>query len=63
MHRLDGRPLGLTRVPVGSYNVQQRTGLVVTPSLGHGDLAILDGHGRLRHRLTVARSAHDACLL
>jgi DNA-binding beta-propeller fold protein YncE len=63
VHRLDGRPVATTRVPIGSYNVQQGDGVVVTPSLGHGDLAILDERGRLRRHLTVARSSHDACLV
>ena len=63
VHRLDGRLVATTRVPVGSYNVQQGDGAVVTPSLGHGDLTILDERGRVRRRLTVGRSSHDACLI
>jgi DNA-binding beta-propeller fold protein YncE len=63
MHGLDGRPRGEVPVAVGSYNVQQRLGYVVTPSLGHGTLTILDGRGRVLHAGRVARSSHDACLV
>jgi DNA-binding beta-propeller fold protein YncE len=63
VHRLDGRPLTRTVVPVGSYNVQQGGRFVVTPSLGRGDLCILDARGRTRSRLRPARSSHDACVL
>jgi DNA-binding beta-propeller fold protein YncE len=62
-HRFDGRPVGRTPVPVGSYNVQQAFGWVLTPSLGHGDLCILDRSGRLLRQVKVARSSHDACLV
>jgi DNA-binding beta-propeller fold protein YncE len=63
LHRSDGRPLREVPVPVGSYNVQQGHGRVVTPSLGRGVLSILDERGRLLHRERVARSSHDACLV
>lgn len=63
LHRSDGRPLERTVVPVGSYNVQQGGGLVVTPSLRNGDLCILDERGRTLSRLRAARSSHDACVL
>ncbi len=63
LHRVDGRPLGQVTVPVGSYNVQQALGRVVTPSLGHGTLTILDDRGRLLHRERLARSSHDACVV
>jgi hypothetical protein len=59
----DGRLLRQTAIPTGSYNVQQRDGLVVTPSLAHGTLCVLDGAGRLRRRIRIARSSHDACFL
>jgi DNA-binding beta-propeller fold protein YncE len=59
----DGRALGLTRVPVGSYNVQQGAGVVTTPSLERGTLCVLDRGGRVEHELRVARSSHDACLV
>lgn len=51
------------RVPVGSYNVQQAEGVIVTPSLDRGTLWILDADGSVRHRLRPARSSHDACIL
>jgi DNA-binding beta-propeller fold protein YncE len=63
LHRADGRPLGQLPVPVGSYNVQQALGRVVTPSLGHGMLTILDDRARVLRRRRVARSSHDACLV
>jgi DNA-binding beta-propeller fold protein YncE len=63
LHRVDGRPLREVSVTVGSYNVQQGFGRVVTPSLRHGTLTILDERGRLLHRERIARSSHDACLV
>jgi hypothetical protein len=63
VHRFDGRPVVSTTVPVGSYNVQQAAGWVLTPSLGHGDLSILDRRGRPLRQLKVARSSHDVCLV
>jgi len=59
----DGRVLRTTKVPVGSYNVQQGFGLVLTPSLDRGTLCILDRSGRLRHRVQVAPSSHDAAFV
>ena len=60
----DGRVLRTTAVPAGSYNVQSGTdGLVVTPSLLHGTLTVLDRHGALRARIPVASSCHDACFV
>jgi DNA-binding beta-propeller fold protein YncE len=56
------RLLRLTRVPVGSYNVQYAAGRVLTPSLAQGTLCVLDDRGRLQERRTVAASSHDACL-
>jgi DNA-binding beta-propeller fold protein YncE len=56
------RLLHVTRVPVGSYNVQYAAGRVLTPSLAKGTLCVLDDRGRLRGRRTVAASSHDACL-
>jgi hypothetical protein len=56
------RLLQVTRVPVGSYNVQYAAGRVLTPSLAQGTLCVLDRRGRLRERRTVAASSHDACL-
>jgi DNA-binding beta-propeller fold protein YncE len=53
----------VTRVPVGSYNVQQGFGLVLTPSLERGTLCIVRSNGQLEHELRVARSSHDACFV
>jgi hypothetical protein len=59
----DGRVRRVTRVPVGSYNVQRTGRRVVTPSLGTGALTVLDAAGRRVDELHVARAAHDACLV
>ncbi len=59
----DGRVLRTTRVPVGSYNVQEGFGWIVTPSLERGTLCVLDARGRLLHRVQVAASSHDACFV
>ncbi|HEY7603610.1 MAG TPA: PQQ-binding-like beta-propeller repeat protein [Gaiellaceae bacterium] len=63
LHRVDGRPVRQMPVAVGSYNVQQSLGLVVTPALGRGTLTVLDDRGRVLLRKRVARSSHDACLI
>jgi DNA-binding beta-propeller fold protein YncE len=63
VHRIDGRAVRTTVVPVGSYNVQHAAGRVLTPSLGHGGLCILDERGTLLRREQVARSSHDACVV
>lgn len=64
VHSLDdGRVLRTTRVPVGSYNVQQGGGRIVTPSLERGTLCVLDRHGGLLVRVRVAPSSHDACVV
>jgi DNA-binding beta-propeller fold protein YncE len=60
VHRLDGRLLRVTKVPVGSYNVQQGWGRVLTPSLEQGTVCVLNDRGALIHRERVARSSHDA---
>jgi DNA-binding beta-propeller fold protein YncE len=52
-----------TRIPTGSYNVQEGFGVVLTPSLSRGTLCIADRDGRLLHRLAAARSSHDACFV
>lgn len=62
-HREDGRSLGSIVVPVGSYNVQQAHGWVVTPGLGRGSLCILDPGGQRLRREQIARSSHDACIV
>jgi DNA-binding beta-propeller fold protein YncE len=59
----DGRVLRTTPIPVGSYNVQQGVGRILTPSLEHGTLCVLDTQGRLLRRMPVADSSHDACFV
>jgi hypothetical protein len=63
LHHVTGRPARRSVVPVGSYNVQQADGWVVSPALGHGDLTIADLRGHVLHTLKVARSSHDACIV
>ena len=64
VHRLgDGAVLRTTRVPVGSYNVQEGRGRVLTPSLSQGTLCAVDEDGRLLLNVRAARSSHDACLV
>jgi DNA-binding beta-propeller fold protein YncE len=59
----DGRVLRTTRVPVGSYNVQEAFGWIVTPSLSRGTFCVLDRRGRVRRRVHVSPSSHDACFV
>jgi DNA-binding beta-propeller fold protein YncE len=59
----DGRVVRMTSVPAGSYNVQEGWGRVLTPSLAHGTLCVLDTHGRILRRVRVASSSHDACFM
>lgn len=54
------RLLHTTRVPVGSFNVQFRSGRVLTPSLNVGTLCVVDAGGRLVREAHVAPSCHDA---
>ncbi|MFL5963634.1 MAG: YncE family protein [Gaiellaceae bacterium] len=56
-----GRVVRTTPIPVGSYNVQHGPGRVITPSLSHGTLTILDERGALLAKVHVAASCHDAC--
>jgi DNA-binding beta-propeller fold protein YncE len=63
VHHVDGRPIRTNVVPVGSYNVQDGGGRIVTASLGHGALTILDENGRTIQRRQIARSSHDACVV
>ncbi len=62
-HRLDGALVRHARVPVGSYNVTFGWGRVVSPSLGRGTVSVLDRNGRVRGVHTIARAAHDACIV
>jgi DNA-binding beta-propeller fold protein YncE len=62
-HRLDGELIRESPVPVGSYNVTFGWDSVVSPSLARGTLSILDRNGRVRAIRTVARAAHDACIV
>jgi DNA-binding beta-propeller fold protein YncE len=59
----DGRLLRTTRIPVGSYNVQDASGWIVTPSLDRGTFCVLTRAGRLVRRVQVAPSSHDACFV
>jgi DNA-binding beta-propeller fold protein YncE len=63
VHRIDGRVVRTTVVPVGSYNVQHAAGRVLTPSLDHGGLCILDHRGEILRSEQVARSSHDVCVV
>jgi DNA-binding beta-propeller fold protein YncE len=54
------RLLRVTAITGGSYNVQRSAGRVITPSLASGTLSVADAHGRLRERVHVASSCHDA---
>ena len=58
-----GRALGGSRIPAGSFNVQEGWGRVLTPSLTVGTLCVLDADGDPVHRVAVARSSHDACFV
>ncbi len=59
----DGALRRTTAIPRGSYNVQTAGGKVLTPSLMHGTLTVLDLNGRLLARREVAAAAHDACAI
>jgi DNA-binding beta-propeller fold protein YncE len=61
VHALNGRLLRVTPIPVGSYNVQRGPGRILTPSLAHGTLSVLDDAGDVMRRVHVASSSHDAC--
>jgi hypothetical protein len=50
-------------IPRGSYNVQAGAGRILTPSLMHGTITILDQRGRVLVRRQVAPAAHDACVV
>jgi DNA-binding beta-propeller fold protein YncE len=59
----NGAVVHTTKVPVGSYNVQDGFGLILTPSLDRGSFCILDRRGRLRREVQVSPSSHDACFV
>jgi DNA-binding beta-propeller fold protein YncE len=59
----NGLLLHTTRIPFGSYNVQEAFGWVVTPSLQRGTFCVLTRAGRLVRRVQVAPSSHDACFV
>jgi hypothetical protein len=59
----DGRLARTTKVPAGSYNVQEAFGWIVTPSLDRGAFCVLDRQGRLVRRIQVSPSSHDACFV
>jgi DNA-binding beta-propeller fold protein YncE len=63
VHTLAGRELASVPVPVGSYNVQQADGIVVTPALGHGYLTTVTLAGHVMRSEKLARSSHDACIV
>jgi WD40 repeat protein len=59
----DGRVVRTTKVPEGSYNVQEAFGWIVTPSLDRGTFCVLDKQGRMARRVQVSPSSHDACFV
>ena len=59
----DGRVVHTTKVPDGSYNVQEAFGWIVTPSLDRGSFCVLNRQGRLVRRVQVSPSSHDACFV
>jgi DNA-binding beta-propeller fold protein YncE len=62
-HRLDGSFVREARVPIGSYNVTFDWSGLVSPSLATGTVSVLDRNGRVQAVRTVARAAHDACIV
>lgn len=63
VHTLDGEELRSAPIAVGSYNVQQADGIVVTPALGRGYLTTATLAGHVTREQKVARSSHDACIV
>jgi hypothetical protein len=59
----DGSARRRTATPLGSYNVPQAAGRILTPSLNHGTLTVLDPAGRVLRQARVAPAAHDACVV
>lgn len=60
---LTGARRATTAIPRGSYNVQAAAGRILTPSLMHGTITILDPRGRIVQSRQVAPAAHDACVV
>ena len=63
LHHLNGDLVRVAEVPSGSYNVTFGAERIVTPSLSRGTVALLDERGQVRALRTVARAAHDACVV
>jgi len=63
VHAAAGGLLHTAAVPLGSYNVQQGFGEILTPSLETGTLCIASRTGRVLRTKRVARSSHDACFV
>jgi DNA-binding beta-propeller fold protein YncE len=61
--RSNGDLVHAASVPIGSYNVTFGSGRAVSPSLSRGTVALLDQHGHVRAVRTVAKAAHDACIV
>jgi DNA-binding beta-propeller fold protein YncE len=60
---LTGALRSSTPIPRGSYNLQPGADRILTPSLMHGTLTLLDVRGRVIASPQVARAAHDACVV
>jgi DNA-binding beta-propeller fold protein YncE len=56
------RLLRTSRIPAGSFNVQDAAGRILTPSLNAGTLTVAGPDGRVREEIRVSASCHDACL-
>jgi DNA-binding beta-propeller fold protein YncE len=63
VHGLDGRVRRTAPVPVGSFNVQNGWGRVLTASLDNGTMCAFDGRGDAVFRTRVAASSHDVCFV
>jgi len=59
----DGAVRRRARTPLGSFNVARGAGVVVTPSLGSGELTVLDASARGAWFVRIGAAAHDACVL
>lgn len=63
VHGLDGRVRHTASLPVGSFNVQNGWGRVLTASLASGSMCAFDGRGERVFRTRVASSSHDVCFV